>query len=147
VTKTFFQSLHVKGPDADARADYLYLNMAFGMITEDHPLAGYWADTETAREAMKVDRFGMRAGVVFRAKYFDKQGNLTYSFVENTAAYNEEVLFLSGEHNQIIGPEYQRDQIAYFPEARLEIIPDTGHNMFNENPDYTFAVIRNYLDQ
>jgi pimeloyl-ACP methyl ester carboxylesterase len=96
---------------------------------------------------LKVERFGMKAGVVFRGKYFDEQGNLTYNFVENAAAYPRELLFISGEDNRLIGPEYQRDQMKYFPRARLEVIPDAGHTMFNENPKYTFRVIRTYLSE
>ena len=59
------------GPGEDhhyARADYLFLNAAFGLFTEDHPLAGYWADLDKARAALQIDRFGMRADTVFKAK-------------------------------------------------------------------------------
>ena len=144
---TWFKSLHVKGPDPDARADFLYLNVAFGLPSKDHPLAGYWADPVEAMSSLHIDRFGMRAGTVFRARYLDEEGNLAYSFVENSRAYQKEVLFLSGEDNRIIGPDYQREQMRYFPKARLEVIPDAGHSMFNESPDYTFKVIREYLDR
>lgn len=58
------------------------------------------------------------------------------------------VLFAAtGVDNRLIGPEYQRDQMKYYPRARLEVIPDAGHSMFNENPEVTFQVIRKYLTQ
>jgi len=113
----------------------------------DHPLAGYWADPVKAMSAMDIERFGMRAGTVFRGKYFDEEGSLTYGFVENAHAYDREVLFISGEDNRLIGPEYQRDQMKVYPRARLEVIPRAGHSMFNENLEHTFHVIREYLEQ
>jgi proline iminopeptidase len=146
-TRSWFQSLHVKGPDADARDDFFYLMAAFGDPSPDHPLAGYWADPVKAMSEMTIDRFGMRAGTVFRCKYFDEEGNLTYDFTANAAAYDGTVLFISGEDNKLIGPEYQRDQVKLYPRAKLEVIPHAGHSMFNENPAYTFEVIRKYLNQ
>jgi len=59
---------------------------------------------------MTIDRYGMRAGTVFRNRYSDQEGNLTYDFTANASAYDGVVLF-------------------------------------NENPEYTFIVIRNYLNQ
>jgi pimeloyl-ACP methyl ester carboxylesterase len=79
------------------------------------------------------------------SKYCDEQGNLTCSFVENAAACKREVLFISAEDNRIIEPEHQPDQMKIYPRGRLEVIPDAGHSMFNENPAYTFQVIRKYL--
>lgn len=61
------------------------------------------------------------AATVFRGKYFDEQRNLTYSFIVNTEVYDREVLFISGEGNRRNGPQYQRDQMRYYPRARLEV--------------------------
>ena len=110
-------------------------------------MAGYWADPVQAMASVHIERFGMRADTIFTSKYNDKRGNLTYSFVENITAYEKKVLFIAGEDNRIIGPDYQRMQMRYFPQARLEIIPNAGHTMFNENPEHTFEVIRAYLNQ
>lgn len=145
--RSWFQSLHVTGPDADARGDFFYLQAAFGNPTPDHPLAGYWADPVKAMSDMKIDRFGMRAGTVFRSRYFDEEGNLTYDFTSNASAYDGVVLFISGEDNTLIGPEYQREQMTLYPRARLSVIPAAGHSMFTENPEYTLDVIRKYLNQ
>jgi pimeloyl-ACP methyl ester carboxylesterase len=142
---SWLRSLHVHVPPPDARADFLYLSVAFPLPSEDHSLAGYWADPVKAMPSMHVQRYRARVGTAFVSRYYDENRNLTCNFAENVVSYPPEVLFISGEDNRIIGPSYQREQMKYFPKARLVVVPGAGRSMFNENPGATFAAIRDYL--
>ena len=53
--------------------------------------------------------------------------------------YDKPVLFLASECNTWIGPELQAKHAAFYPNAELVVIPDTGHEMVWDNPQATFA--------
>jgi len=144
---TWRESKKIQGPDADAEKDYFYLQLAFGLPIEDHPLGGYFKDGNIENGEIEIKRFGFRAGVLFPQKYVDKEGTFTYHFAENAAEYKGNTLFLTSEYNQLIGTEHQREyNLPFYPQAELVEIPQAGHNMFSSNQEESFAVLRVFLD-
>ena len=47
----------------------------------------------------------------------------------------------------MIGVDWQREQMKFFPNAELAVIPDAGHEMFTENPEASLAAVRAYLNE
>jgi proline iminopeptidase len=142
--KTKFEALHVKGPDDQAADDYFgyQLNMYQG---SDHPQAGYRCEgggpgeEESWRPGVQVaDRFFQQA--------VDANGNFTISMVDGVEEFTNKVLFMTGECQKVIGVEWQKRQMEYFPNAELAVIPDAGHEMFIENPAASITAVRAYLD-
>ena len=53
---------------------------------------------------------------------------------------------MASECGTVIGAEYQKRQMALFSHAELAVIPDSGHEMFAENPQEGIAEVRRYLN-
>ncbi|MGH1340734.1 MAG: alpha/beta fold hydrolase [Nannocystales bacterium] len=68
-------------------------------------------------------------------------------FREHAHKRTSEVLFLAGRCDTVLGPEHQRAMLHHPPNARLEVIEDAGHFIFNDQPDAALAVVRAYLGQ
>jgi len=66
--------------------------------------------------------------------------------IEGVDAFTSKILFMTGEWEKIIGPEWQREQILFFSKTELAVIPDTGHEMLKENPKASNAMIRENPD-
>ncbi len=55
------------------------------------------------------------------------------------------VLLLHGEEDQIIPPSASEWLHKHLPNSRLQIIENTGHALFSENPDETTNTIASFL--
>jgi proline iminopeptidase len=140
---TKFESLHIIGQDDQAMDDYFgyHFNLYQG---DDHPQAGYYCPGD------KPDpeggwRFGAAAAASIQAEAIDAEGNIDLNLVEGVENYTNRVLFMTGECQMLIGEDWQREQMAFFPSADLVVIPDAGHEMFKENPPASIAAIRSCL--
>lgn len=143
---TWWESRIIQGPDDDAKKDYFYLQLAFGIPIDNHPLGGYFKDGNIENANIDMVRFGFRAGVLFPQKYVDKEGVFTYHFAKNAMVYKGKTLFLTSEYNQLIGTEHQRKyNLPFYPQAELIEIPHAGHNMFSSNQEKSFSVLRDFL--
>ena len=142
--KTKFESLHVKGPDEHASDDYFghQMNMYQG---SDHPQAGYRCDGSGPEEG-EAWRYGARAADSLFQEAVDAEGNFDINLVDGVEGFTSKVLFMAGECQEVIGVEWQRRQMEFFPNAELAVIPDAGHEMFAENPEASIAAVREYLD-
>ena len=141
--KTKFESLHVRGPDENASADYFAHNMNLYQ-GDDHPQAGYRCSGTRPSEAESW-RFGASAGEAIKQEAVDTDGNFDIDLTVGVEGFNNTVLFMAGKCQQVIGAEWQTAQMAFFPNAELAVIPDAGHEMFAENPEASLAVVRAYL--
>ncbi len=74
----------------------------------------------------------------------DEEGQRV-NLVRGVEAFDKEVLFLAGSCDIILGAELQREQMKYFPNARMVVIDGVGHEMFVENPKASLAPVREYL--
>ncbi len=142
--KTRFEALHVMGIDEHAMDDYFgrHFNLYQG---EDHPQAGYYCP------GAKPDpegswRFGAVADASMKSEAIDAEGNITLNLVAGVENFTDKVLFIAGECQTVIGADWQREQMVFFPNAELVVIPDAGHEMFKENPADSIAAVREYLN-
>ena len=91
-------------------------------------------------------RFGSLVESRLGAEAFDADGRLRIDFTEGVEDFKNPILFMAGEHQRVIGEEYQRRQMALFNSTSLVVIPDAGHEMFAENPEASIKVVREYLN-
>ena len=66
-------------------------------------------------------------------------------FRRGTDAFTGPVLLLAGECNRVVGAAQQRKHLRHFRQARLAVVPDAGHFMFNDQPERSLAVVRGFL--
>ena len=146
IISTYFESLHIYGPDSEARKDYFMARLSLGKDLEGHPLAGYFKEGKLSNGYLEYWRAGALVPSIFFRDAMDEEGNFTISFIDGIENYKNKVLFLTGEYNTIIGEEHQRQQMKYFPDSELVVISDAGHTMIGEKPEATATVIRTYLE-
>jgi proline iminopeptidase len=142
--KTKFESLHVNGPDDQAADDYFayQMNMYQG---SDHPQAGDRCAGGGPEEG-ETWRYGAQAAGSFAQQAVDANGHFTIDLVNGVERFPTKVLFMASACQKVIGVEWQKSQMAFFPNAELAVIPNAGHEMFAENPEASIAVVREYLD-
>lgn len=138
------RSLHVDGPDSDARADFL-TGQFFTMPLEDHPLAGYYPDNDVRNAVSPLWRFGARAGRAVQASGTGADGRLI-DLAAGIERWDGHALFITGSENSIIGPAVQRGHAERFRNARVVVIEGAGHTMIGERPDRTIPLIREFLN-
>ena len=140
---TIFETFHMEHQDADAMKDYIGIRMAYAFV--DSPEAGYLCTDEpvvTVAPDVPVppSRFGAAA---FNA-ILGASADLS-QIEKNAPKYTEEVLFIAAECSVFTGEKLQHAQMTIFPQARLVVIPDSGHEMIGENPSASLAAIREYF--
>ena len=91
-------------------------------------------------------RFGAAAGNAIYQEAVDADGNFDINLAKGVEQFENTVLFMTGECQQLIGAEFQSRQTTLFPSAELAVIPDAGHEMFFENPEASVEVVRAYLN-
>lgn len=145
--KSWFQSLHVSNKtDPYAAKDYFFGRL----LTIVNP--DYYCKKKPQPQKNKKRRGGLswRAGYVCWETLAgrmmrDEHYRLSLDFTIGVEHFNKKVLFLAGQCNQIIGEPLQRQQMKYFPSAQLVVIPEAGHDMFNDQPDLSLKIIRHYF--
>lgn len=75
----------------------------------------------------------------------DKNGMMMIDLVSGVENYKDTVLFITGDCNALIGPDYQQKHLKYFPKHRMEVIEEAGHEMFLDQPDEFFRIVRAFL--
>lgn len=138
-------SLHVSGPDAFARADYM-MQAFLETDVDSHPLAGYYANRDLSTAAGESWRFGALASRAVQRSGFDEDGRMM-DLAAGANAWSGEALFLAGSENTIIGPEHQRSQMGRFRNASLAVIDGAGHTMIGEKPADSLRVIRAFMER
>ena len=93
-------------------------------------------------------RFSSLASTSVPASGMDSEGRLVClaSGGVDWATGGGKTLFIAGSENIIIGPEFQRSQMHYYPGAELAVIDGAGHTMIGEKPEESLAVIREFLE-
>jgi pimeloyl-ACP methyl ester carboxylesterase len=110
----------------------------------DHPQAGYRCEGGGPGEG-EFWRPGTRVADRFLQQAVDADGNFNISLVDGVEGFTNKVLFIAGECQKVIGVEWQKRQMEYFPNAELAVIPSAGHEMFAENPEASITALREYL--
>lgn len=142
LVKTKLESLHVRGPDDHAADDYFKYHMA-GYQGRDNPWAGYRRAGDGPKEG-EAWRLGARAGAHLFRQGVDARGKIVVGFIDGVERFTNKVLFIASEAS-LIGAEWQKRHLGLFPSAELAVIPDSGHEMFLDNPEASLAAARAYL--
>ena len=144
VGRLWFESLHVSGPDADARNDYFLGH--FSEAWEFSPTNGYNCPGTPVPES-HFWRAGSGAYQAILSSVNDEYGNTDWSITtEGLENYTTTVLMLVSECNQWIGLDFQRTyNLDLYSSVDVVIIPDAGHDMFWDNPQDSIAAVRDFL--
>lgn len=148
--RAWFASRWKSGPDGDASGDY-FLGRMGTYEGQGHPMAGFFCNGEVPPPAFEHWRMGRRALIKVPESYSSGRAfrltpkEMDVSFVEGVESFTQEVLFVAGACDRVLGEQLQRDQMKYFPSARLVVIDGVGHEPFGEDPEASIAPVREYL--
>jgi len=151
--KTWFEILHINGPDEQARADYIYAHS--GVSAGNKPRqtefycngeyatgeSVYWRRSALANQS--IQNLGGKSEFVS----FDANGRPEFHFTKGVENFDRKVLFIASECNKVIGEEIQSIHMQSFPNAELAVIKGAGHDMFLGKPEEVVKVIREYLNE
>jgi proline iminopeptidase len=143
-TQITFQGMHVNGPDEQARGDYISGTIAHTWAAD--PENGY--NCPDSDYESPYWRWGSQALNHIIGAATNEEGVVDVSLLsENADRFTDKVLFVASECNTWIGVEWQKEQMALFPNAEMVVIPDAGHEMFTENPAASIPPVRAYLEE
>ena len=141
VVRGFFETLHMNNPGPQARWDYFAVRAS---SSESH--GGYYCGGKRSGYSFPYWRWGVLAAQNLVRSGRDAsgrfQGELLTDGLEN---YTDKVLLIASECNQLTGRTLQEKQLTFFPNADLAVIPNTGHEMFTEDPAASIPVVRAYF--
>jgi proline iminopeptidase len=143
---SWFRSLHVSGPDDQARGDFFFLDLFTSAPVELNPLKDYFCDPKDARR-MPFWRYSWTSSQTIPNRARNGRGEIEIDLTRGVDKFPRPVLFLCGACDKLIGAEYQKDHLRAFPTARLAIVPRAGHSMFTDNPVESVAIVRSYLSE
>jgi pimeloyl-ACP methyl ester carboxylesterase len=146
IGKIVLRGLHLKGPDDQAIKDYIYGNLVTADV-EHHPMAGYFCGNAYDSTQINFWRLSMEAAQSIPASQMDTNGNIQIDLVTGVENYPDTVLFITGDCNRFIGPDYQEMHLQHFPRHKMEVIKNAGHNMFLDQPEEFSSVVRTFLKE
>lgn len=91
----------------------------------------FWRLGAVAGEAVVAD------GVV--------DGKPSWDFTRGNDRFQARVLFEASAFDTAIGEAFQRRQMAFFPNAELSVIPESGHDHPWTQPEATLRPVVRYL--
>lgn len=142
---TIFETLHMELPDEQAQNDYIFGRMSTAFV--DSATSTYTCvDQPTRSQSPTIPVPPSRFGSTAFTTIFGPDSDLS-AIADHAANYQEEILFIASECNSFIGADFQREQMTMFPQPRLAVIPNAGHNMFSDNPADSIAVVRAFLSE
>ena len=144
ISKIFLRGLHVRGPDDQATKDYIFENLVSSDV-ENHPMSGYFCDNMYNPDQLKFWRLSMESSQSIPKSQMDEEGNMILDLVSGVEQYQDTVLFISGNCNSLIGPDYQEKQLRFFPRHKHEIIENAGHNMHLDQPERFYKIVRQHF--
>lgn len=137
-TVNWVRSLHLQGPDADARQDFVFAHL------RQHP--AYFCGHRIPEQAPTYTaRAGFRAWKTLTGATMGAGGQIQLDFLKGIEAYKGPVLFLASSCNQLTGKSFQTRQARLYPQAELVTIPDSGHELFLDNPQASLAAVSAFL--
>jgi proline iminopeptidase len=138
---TGFEAAHISDPVQSS--DYLNGTMAHYWAT--HPDNPYNCPGSTYESTYW--RWGGFAFTDVIANATDDNGVVQLNFYTGEqSVYTEPVLFIASACNDWLGEDLQRDHMTLYENADLVVIPDSGHEMFGEQPEASIGAVRAYLE-
>ncbi len=135
---SWVRALHVKGPDNEARSDFIFSRI------RQHP-AYYCGQKIPANASEQVKRAGFLAWRVTTYSTFGERGQIKLDFTKGLSDYKQPVLILAGACNTLTGQAFQTRQQRLFSNAGLSVIPESGHELFLDNPKASLSVVNAFL--
>lgn len=135
---SWVRALHVQGPDNEARSDFIFARI------RQHP-AYYCGQKIPDQAAEQVQRAGFLAWKVTTHSTFGDRGQIKLDFTKGIENYKQPVLMLAGACNTLTGQAFQTRQTRLFPKAGLAVIPDSGHELFLDNPKASLKAVSGFL--
>ena len=146
VAKCYFQSLHVEEIDDQAQADYFFAAFATDTTISDHPLRGYFCDNNIRNANFAHWRFsGVTSYQLMMQGMQGEKENM--NFVKGIENFENKILFLAGDCDVLIGPDFQREQRKLFKQTELVVIPQAGHMMFSDQPEACIHAVTTYFEE
>ena len=142
VTKSWFAKWRVKTKgDQFARSDYFLSRL---ILLMQHP-----AELCNGKlPKMQMNRFGSPAFEATIGRVMkDKEFAATLDFVNGIERFNGRTLFLTGACNSLYGADFQQQHLRFFNNVSLIDVADAGHFMFNDQPEITQQIVREFLAQ
>ena len=140
--RAFFESLHVRGPDAQARWDYFGVNAG-----SSESYTRYYCGGARSGYSFPYWRWGILAAQNLASSSRENGRFIEGLLTDGLEDYPNKVLLVASECNQITGRALQEKNLDFFPNAELAVIPETGHEMFTQDPEASLDVIRTYFDE
>lgn len=66
-------------------------------------------------------------------------------FRQGLDKFDGHALLLAGACNQVTGPTHQARHLKHFAHATLQVVPNAGHFMFNDQPALSLDAVRRFL--
>ncbi len=92
-------------------------------------------------------RLGAAASKYLKEDGDSDSGIAVYDFTDQLSAYLTPVLFITGSLNEVIGEEFQRDQMHNYPVASLVVVDNAGHDLEWTHTREVLFHVRAYLDE
>ncbi|HPE55738.1 MAG TPA: alpha/beta hydrolase [Bacteroidales bacterium] len=128
-------------PDSHEMLDYSYMNGFYNGLGPE-----YYHFSET--DILPVYRFGAVASVNdLGPDGMTSDGTYTFDFTTNLDLFTTKVLFINGDLNEVLTPEYQMKNRAYLPNSEMKIIHNVGHDLIWIRADEHVRLIKEYLDE
>lgn len=144
--KCYFKSLHVEEIDDQARGDYFFQTFAMDTTVSDHPLAGYFCNKDINKLNLDFWRHSGTSSYQIMFKSM-QDAEEKMNLAVGAEAFQNKILMIAGECNELVGPEFQEKQMSLFHDIEMKIIQNTGHFMFGEQPEQSMMFIREYFSE
>jgi proline iminopeptidase len=72
-------------------------------------------------------------------------GKAVWDFTTGLDRFQKPVLFIGSELNEVIGAEFQKRQMKFYPQAQLAVIAGAGHDHQWTHPEETLRPVLSYL--
>lgn len=135
---SWVRSLHLPAQDADARADFVFQQIRRQPAYECNGKI-------PANFDQRSWRAGFHAWRTITRSTFDEKGQIQLDFTEGVKRYTRPVLFLVSTCNTLTGRDFQARQARLFAQAALHSIPQSGHDLFLDNPSASVTAVRAFL--
>ena len=128
-------------PDNHEMLDYSFMNGFYNGLGAD-----YYHFSET--DLLPIFRFGAIASVndLGSDGMTGEEETYTFDFTTNLSQFTEKVLFINGDLNEVLTPEYQEKNRAFLPNSEMKIIIGTGHDLIWVKPGEHVRLIKEYMD-
>lgn len=148
IIKAFFESMHLDSPDEQARMDYIFQRIAYSTNVDGNPMVNYFCDEKPSEQSKDYWRIGAMANFSIRGASMNEHDEMEIDLVTGLDKYDPKILMLTGECNQLIGMDFQKEyHIPYFKNIESVEIEGTGHMMLSEKPEICLPIIRRHIEE